>query len=1012
MRRNLPIPLSVWLLATCATALASPRPNIILAMADDMGWGDPSHQSITVQFPNGTPHPNQGWIQTPTLDAMVGNGLRFTRFYAASPVCSPTRGSCLTGRDPLRLGIPNANAGRLRFDETPLSKVLSAHGYRCGHFGKWHLGSLTTLRADSNRGGNASVYSAPWHHGYHTCFVTESKVPTHHPYRKPVNGLPLPTSFSDPNFYGTYYWRMPTTWNTTSGEGSIVPIAEVNHPENGDDSKLLVDQVIPFIRDAVANDQPFFVVLWFHTPHREMVDPAGVGAINSNVALKASIEGLDLAMGRLRDELETLSVRGNTMLWFTSDNGPENNDDSPNETNTVRSIRSGRYLERKRSLHEGGVRVPGILEWPDVIGETGRVTAFPAVTSDYYPTILDYLELTVPGQKPLDGISLRPVLENDATTRTKPIGFRYGNAKSWVNQQYKLIDDNGTWELYDLINIAPGQEVEQTPLATSANIGSRPQAVRDVYHTMLAEYDRWAATLASDTPYIHPSQPTVTLTTPEGAVTAPFTVTATFSEPVSQLHANEFVATNGSASNLAGGGTTWTVTITPTAEGNVTVSLPEGAVINQDGNINAASNQLQTLYTLVGVPPGATLSGPDQTTDAYTVNATFTRSVEGLTAEDFSVTNGSASGVSGAGSAYTLTITPAAPGLVSVFLPAGAVTGLLDGLENTASNTLTTNYVPQPPGASLFNGDLNTPVVTSGSSSGTAVYSLNTTTSKVMRDGSVDTGIVAGQWLRTSLTRGFQYDANGGAGGTGDGAFVPTTHSDAFNQRIRGVIQFATDGKATTGTRTISMDVFMADNTPANALTLLVEWYAWNGPLSPGLSVGGGIPNEATYNVTNLNGAATLLNTTIAATSVPHQTWQTVSLGTVDLGSGYDHYVWRIGVFGQTDGDVFKFDNLSVTSPTPEEFRITSFTLIDQESDHWQVALVGAATTPYVFRSSANLDFPSGTLIENLSPGVPAFGTIGGPHNRIVTTDANGNATVRMTLTGNPSDFVRAESAP
>ena len=90
---------------------------------------------------------------------MVASGLRFGRFYSASAVCSPTRGSCLTGRNPLRLGIPDANSGRLEFDETPLSEVLSAEGYRCGHFGKWHLGSLTTLRADSNRGGNASVYS-------------------------------------------------------------------------------------------------------------------------------------------------------------------------------------------------------------------------------------------------------------------------------------------------------------------------------------------------------------------------------------------------------------------------------------------------------------------------------------------------------------------------------------------------------------------------------------------------------------------------------------------------------------------------------------------------------------------------------------------------------------------------------------------------------------------------------------------------------------------------------------
>ena len=88
---------------------------------------------------------------------MAANGLRFDRFYSASAVCSPTRASCLTGRNPFRLGIPSANTGRLEFDETPLSEILSDAGYLCGHYGKWHLGSLTTLRNDSNRGGDASV---------------------------------------------------------------------------------------------------------------------------------------------------------------------------------------------------------------------------------------------------------------------------------------------------------------------------------------------------------------------------------------------------------------------------------------------------------------------------------------------------------------------------------------------------------------------------------------------------------------------------------------------------------------------------------------------------------------------------------------------------------------------------------------------------------------------------------------------------------------------------------------
>ena len=156
-------------------------------MADDMGWGDPSYNSMTVNLADGvTPHPDRGWIQTPTLDAMAANGIRFDRFYAASAVCSPTRASCLTGRNPFRVGVPTANSGSLGRDESTLSKVLAREGYRCGHFGKWHLGVMTTLTNDSNRGGpgGANHFQTPWHHGYDACFATEAKVPTYHPYRR------------------------------------------------------------------------------------------------------------------------------------------------------------------------------------------------------------------------------------------------------------------------------------------------------------------------------------------------------------------------------------------------------------------------------------------------------------------------------------------------------------------------------------------------------------------------------------------------------------------------------------------------------------------------------------------------------------------------------------------------------------------------------------------------------------------------------------------------------------
>ncbi|MDB4265146.1 sulfatase-like hydrolase/transferase [bacterium] len=594
------------LLGTLLSASAEDpqRPNIILVMADDMGWGDPGFNSMRVTMPDGIPHEDQGWIATPVMDEMAANGLRFDRFYAASAVCSPTRASCLTGRNPFRVGIPFANEGRLGFDETPLSEVLAANGYNCGHFGKWHLGTMTTLRTDSNRGrnGNTDEYSAPWHHGYDFCFATESKVPTYHPYRKTGGDTQLPTSFDDDNFYGTSYWRMPADpSNLDPDEGDRVPVEDVNDEVDGDDSKLIVDQAISYIRESVNDSKPFFVVLWFHTPHKPLVDPDDPSKAETSDSLRDSIEDMDAAIGTLRDELTTLEVRDNTMLWMTSDNGPEDDVDSPKEVNTERSIRSGRYLERKKSLHEGGLRVPGILEWPAMIS-SGMVTDFPAVTSDYYPTILDYLGLSVPNQKPLDGVSLRPVIEGRNPSRTKPIGFKIDNGKgnvdasSWVREQYKLINDNGTWELYDLLKDTPG-EVEKTPLATSDNIDEKDQAVRDDYDAMLAEFNAWNDAVSNDLPYVHSSQPTVTLSTPATAVSASFTVTATFNEVVSQLEPNEIVVDNGEASGLSGSETSWSFTVTPRSNGEVKVHLPEGAVIDVDGNVNGSSNTLSVTFS-------------------------------------------------------------------------------------------------------------------------------------------------------------------------------------------------------------------------------------------------------------------------------------------------------------------------------------------------------------------------------------------------------------------------------
>ncbi len=394
------------------------RPNVILCMCDDLGWGDVGY--------HGTSSP----VKTPHLDAMAASGLQFGRFYAGAPVCSPTRGSAITGRHPCRYGIPFANTGRMKPEEVTIAEALKPLGYQTGHFGKWHLGTLTTEIKDSNRGGPKSTkeYSPPWKNGFDICYSTEAKVPTWNPMREP----------GTEKFYGTHYWKQ---------DGFFV---DPDSPElKGDDSRVIMDNAIGFMQDAVKQQAPFLAVVWFHTPHKPIVAGPKHKAMYANLsedkqAYYGCITAMDEQVGRLRKELRDLGVADNTLLWFTSDNGPENK--TPGTT--------GGFRARKRSLYEGGVRVPGLLEWPGQI-KAHRTTQVPCVTSDYFPTVMEVLGYTpTKAVEPVDGVSLVPLINGKMDQRPVPIGFQSQKQRSLTDNRYKLYSANNgkSYELYDLID--------------------------------------------------------------------------------------------------------------------------------------------------------------------------------------------------------------------------------------------------------------------------------------------------------------------------------------------------------------------------------------------------------------------------------------------------------------------------------------------------------------------------------------------------------------------------------
>lgn len=340
------------LLAACRAPEPSgpASPNVVLVMADDQGWGDMAYNGHSV-------------LQTPHFDAASEEGIRFDRFYAAAPVCSPTRGAVMTGRHPNRFGCFSWGH-TLRPQEQTIAEVFRQAGYATGHFGKWHLGPAR-LGTPTNPGASG-----------------------------------FETWFSAPNYFDNDPIMSRQGW------------AE---QVNGESSMITVEAAIPFMRDQVRKEKPFFAVIWFGSPHRPHI------ALDEDSLLYADepeemrhflgeITAMDRAFGRLREAVSRMGIEECTIIWYTGDNGglPES------------GATGGRG--NKGQIYEGGLRVPAILLWPERFQDPFTFD-LPSVSQDILPTLIAMTGIGTGTEAPLDGINLEPLIQDRMEKRPAPIGF-------------------------------------------------------------------------------------------------------------------------------------------------------------------------------------------------------------------------------------------------------------------------------------------------------------------------------------------------------------------------------------------------------------------------------------------------------------------------------------------------------------------------------------------------------------------------------------------------------------
>lgn len=454
--------LLVCLTATFATA--TDKPNVLLILVDDLGYGDLSCYGATD-------------LKSPNIDQLAADGQRWVNFYANCPVCSPTRAALMSGRYQDLVGVPGVirthsenNWGDLLDDAVLLPQALKPAGYHSACIGKWHLG-LNAPDRPHDRGFDLF-------HGFLGDMMDDYYIHERH---------------------GNNYMRLGDT---------------VIDPE-GHATDIFTDWAIDYInaRGNVAKkkpDSPWFCYLAYNAPHTPIQPPEDwlkkvtdrePQMASKRAKLVALIEHLDDGIGRVLDALDKSGQRDNTVVIFSSDNGGQINVGANN----------GPTRDGKGTVYEGGIRVAAIARWPGVIAP-GIETEQMALTMDLFPTVCEIAGADVPS--PIDGVSVLPTLKGDQQGQLRSASFfrrREGGGQyngqtidAVISGQWKLLQ-NMPWQPLELYNLA-NDPLEQNDMAKKAPRVLKALAAALMRHRQRCGAVPWQSPTMRDEP-IHVTLP-------------------------------------------------------------------------------------------------------------------------------------------------------------------------------------------------------------------------------------------------------------------------------------------------------------------------------------------------------------------------------------------------------------------------------------------------------------------------------------------------------------------------